>query len=267
MSDYAGAACAVDASRRYGGIVRLYGAAGLARLRAAQVAVAGLGGVGSWVVEALARSGVGHLRLIDLDHVAESNINRQIHALEMTLGQSKVEAMAARVAQIDPGTRVTCIDDFLTEENLASVLAPPLDYVVDAIDDVRAKAATLAWCQRNGVALITIGGAGGKTDPAQVRLVDLGRTTEDPLLAKMRARLRSHYGYAKGAGRKFHVDAVFSPEIQRSPEGGAATTGLNCAGFGSSMVVTASYGLVAAGRVSDRLARGEGVGGASAGQE
>ncbi|MCB1961510.1 MAG: tRNA threonylcarbamoyladenosine dehydratase, partial [Rhodocyclaceae bacterium] len=237
---------------RYGGIARLYGAAGLARLRAARVAVAGLGGVGSWAVEALARSGVGHLRLIDLDHVAESNINRQIHALEDTLGQAKVVAMAERIARIDPGVEVACIDDFVTADNVAELLAPPLDYVIDAIDDVRAKAALLVWCQRQGIALVTVGGAGGKTDPARVQLADLGRTTEDPLLAKLRARLRSDYGYPRGAKRKFHVDAVFSPEIQRGEGGG----GLNCAGFGSSMAVTASYGLVAAGRVIDRIARG-----------
>ncbi|QID19022.1 tRNA threonylcarbamoyladenosine dehydratase [Nitrogeniibacter mangrovi] len=250
---------AVDEARRYGGIVRLYGAEGLARLRAARVAVAGIGGVGSWVVEALARSGVGSLRLIDLDHVAESNMNRQIHALEATLGQAKVLAMAERIAGIDPRTVVETVDDFVTEDNVAQVLAAPLDYVVDAIDDVRGKAAMVAWCRRQGVPVITLGAAGGQVDPTRIEIADLARTTQDPLLAKLRARLRRDYGFPRGAGKRFRVDAVYSTEPLHYPEAACETDagpqGLSCAGFGSSMAVTASFGLAAAARVLEALAR------------
>jgi tRNA A37 threonylcarbamoyladenosine dehydratase len=251
---------AVDEARRYGGIVRLYGADGLARLRAARVAVAGIGGVGSWAVEALARSGVGALRLIDLDHVAESNMNRQIHALEDTLGQAKVSAMAERIARIDPRTRVECVDDFVSEDNVATVLAGPLDYVIDAVDDVRAKAAMVAWCRRQGVAVITLGAAGGQVDPTRIAVDDLARTTQDPLLAKLRARLRRDHDFPRGVGKRFRVDAVYSTEPLQYPDAACAADagpqGLSCAGFGSSMAVTATFGLTAAARVIGALAKG-----------
>jgi tRNA A37 threonylcarbamoyladenosine dehydratase len=259
MSDRDGT---VDEGRRYGGIQRLYGADGLARLRAARVAVAGIGGVGSWVVEALARSGVGHLRLIDLDHVAESNMNRQIHALESSLGKAKVVAMAERVADIDPRTTVECVDDFVTEDNLATVLDTGLDYVVDAVDDVRAKAAMVAWCREQGVAVITLGAAGGQVDPTRITVDDLARTTQDPLLAKLRSRLRRDYGFPRGQGKRFRVDAVYSTEPLQYPEAACEADvgpqGLSCAGFGSSMAVTATFGLVAASRVIAAVAAGKG---------
>ena len=243
--------------RRYGGVARLYGPAALARLRHARVAVAGIGGVGSWAVEALARSGVGALRLIDLDHVAESNINRQIHALDSSLGQAKVVAMAERIAQIDTRIEVSCVDDFVTEDNVGALLAGPLDFVIDAIDDVRAKAALVAWCRRAGIGLVTVGAAGGQTDPTRIAVADLARTTQDPLLARLRARLRRNYGFPKTAGRRFCVDAVYSTEPLRYPDAACAPVrgpqGLNCSGFGSSVAVTASFGLAAAGRAIDRL--------------
>lgn len=255
------ATAAGEGERRYGGVARLYGEAALARLRCARVAVAGIGGVGSWAVEALARSGVGGLRLIDLDHVAESNINRQIHALESSLGQAKVVAMAERIAQIDARIEVRCVDDFVTEGNVATLFDGPLDFVIDAIDDVRAKAALVAWCRRAGIGLVTVGAAGGQTDPTRIAVADLARTTQDPLLARLRARLRRDYGFPRAAGRRFRVDAVYSTEPLRYPD--AACTplrrpqGLNCAGFGSSVAVTASFGLAAAARAIDRLCADE----------
>ncbi len=243
----------VDENRRYGGIVRLYGADALARLRAARVAVAGIGGVGSWVVEALARSGVGTLRLIDLDHVAESNMNRQIHALDSTLGKAKVTAMAERIADIDPRTTVECIDDFVTEDNVAELLDARFDVVVDAIDNLYVKAAMVLWCKRNAVPLITLGAAGGQMDPTRIEVADLSRTVQDPMLARLRKRLRRHHGFPRRAGKPFGVEAVYSTEPLQYPDTACdnetGPQGLSCAGFGSSMAVTASFGLIAASRV------------------
>jgi tRNA A37 threonylcarbamoyladenosine dehydratase len=255
----------VDPERRFGGLARLYGAQGLARLQAAHVCVVGIGGVGSWAVEALARSGVGRLTLVDLDHVAESNMNRQIHALEGTLGQAKVLAMAERVVAINPLARVAAVDAFAEPDNLAAIIPADADAVIDAIDSVRAKAALIAFCLARGVQVVTAGAAGGQTDPTRIAVADLARTVQDPLLAKVRSRLRREYGFSRDAKRSFGVEAVYSTEPLSYPEAAcdapvAGPAGLGCAGFGSSMVVTASFGLVAAGRVIDAVAR-------SAGQE
>lgn len=256
----------IDFDRRFGGIARLYGEAALARFRDAHVCVIGVGGVGSWIVEALARSAIGRITMIDLDNVAESNINRQIHALTDTLGKAKVTALAERVAQINPYCRVTEVEDFIAEDNLAQMITPGrFDYVIDAIDNVRAKTALIAYCRTNKMRLITIGGAGGQTDPTKIEIRDLCRTEQEPLLAKVRKRLRSQYGFPRGTKNKFGIDAVFSTEPLRFPENAgicgvadsddnAGVTGLNCAGFGSSMVVTASFGLTAAAQVLRKLA-------------
>jgi tRNA A37 threonylcarbamoyladenosine dehydratase len=263
----------IDFERRFGGIARLYGAAALARFRSAHVCVVGVGGVGSWAVEALARSAIGHLTLIDLDNVAESNVNRQIQALSDTLGQAKIGALAERIAQINPTCRVTQIEDFITPENLEQMIGGHgYDYVIDAIDSVKAKAALIAYCRANKIALITIGSAGGQIDPTRIDVRDLSKTEQEPLLAKVRKRLRSHYGFPRGIKNKFDVDAVFSMEPLRFPEGDATcsvdgderggerggqrggVTGLNCAGFGSSMVVTASFGMIAAAHLLRKLA-------------
>lgn len=256
----------IDFDRRFGGIARLYGDAALARFRDAHVCVIGVGGVGSWIVEALARSAIGRITMIDLDNVAESNINRQIHALTDTLGKAKVTALAERVAQINPYCRVTEVEDFIAEDNLAQMITPGrFDYVIDAIDNVRAKTALIAYCRTNKMRLITIGGAGGQTDPTKIEIRDLCRTEQEPLLAKVRKRLRAQYGFPRGTKNKFGIDAVFSTEPLRFPESagvcgmengddGAGVTGLNCAGFGSSMVVTASFGLTAAAQVLRKLA-------------
>lgn len=258
----------VDFERRFGGIARLYGEPALARFRSAHVCVVGTGGVGSWIVEALARSAIGQLTLIDLDNVAESNINRQIQALSGTVGQAKIAALAERIAQINPFCVVNQIEDFVTPDNLEQMLgAGRYDFVVDAIDDVKAKAAMIAWCRQHQMPMILIGSAGGQTDPTQIAVRDLARTEQEPLLKKVRKVLRSQYGYPRGEKTKFHVDAVFSMEPLKFPETGevcavdgdapaGGVTGLNCAGFGSAMVVTASFGMVAASRVLRHLADG-----------
>jgi len=255
----------IDFERRFGGIARLYGDAALTRFRAAQVCVIGVGGVGSWIVEALARSAIGNITMIDLDNLAESNINRQIHALTDTLGKAKVTALAERIAQINPFCRVTEIEDFITPDNLDEMIGPGnYDYIIDAIDNVRAKTALIVYCRQHGIKLVTIGGAGGQIDPTKIEVRDLCRTEQEPLLAKVRKRLRAEHGFPRGTKNKFGVDAVFSTEPLRVPETGAACeldeevspgiTGLNCAGYGSAMVVTAAFGLVAAGLVLRRLA-------------
>jgi tRNA A37 threonylcarbamoyladenosine dehydratase len=254
----------IDFDRRFGGIARLYGAAALARFRSANVCVIGVGGVGSWVAEALARSAIGNITMIDLDNVAESNVNRQIHALTDTIGKAKVTALAERIAQINPFCRVTEIEDFVSADNLDEMIGSRgYDYVIDAIDNVRAKTALIAYCRARQIKLITIGGAGGQIDPTKIEIRDLSRTEQEPLLAKVRKRLRAEHGFPRGTKNKFGIDAVFSTEPLRFPEAAeacavdgenAGITGLNCAGFGSSMVVTASFGLVAAAQVLRKLA-------------
>jgi tRNA threonylcarbamoyladenosine dehydratase len=241
----------MDQARRFGGIERLYGAGSLAQLTAAHVCVIGIGGVGAWAVEALARSGVGRLTLIDLDHVAESNINRQVQALESTIGQAKVAAMRARVLQINPACVVENIEEFITPENVATLL-PACAVVIDCIDQMKAKAALIVHCRRNKIPLVTTGGAGGRTDPTRIRIDDLSRTTQDALASKLRAHLRKDYGFPREPKKKFGVPCVFSDEPIRRPESAACAIdaaslhGLNCAGYGSSVAVTAGFGFTAA---------------------
>lgn len=246
----------VDRERRFGGIARLYGSEALPRLERARVCVVGVGGVGSWAAEALVRSGVGHLTLIDLDHVAESNINRQSHALDATLGQAKVIAMTDRLHAINPLVKIAVVEDFVGEDN-ATTLLRDVDVVIDAIDNVRAKVAIVLACRRGRIPLIVAGGAGGKTDPARIRVDDLSRTEQDPLLAKVRKRLRSEHGFPRNPKRPFGIEAVYSNEALRL-DGAACDLphgpqGLACAGYGSSMMMTASVGLFAAARALERL--------------
>ncbi len=237
-----------DLERRFGGIARLYGGAALEKLAHAHVGVIGIGGVGAWAAEGLARSGVGALTLIDLDHVAESNFNRQIHACDATLGQAKVLAMAERIATFHPTCRVHCVEDFIEPENFAQHL-PGLDIVIDAIDSTRTKAALIAYCKAQQQTILTLGGAGGQMDPTQIRVGDLARTLQDPLLSKVRSRLRKEYGFSRVPGKKFGVPAIFSLEQQRPSQAScaphAAPQGLSCAGYGSGVAVTASFGLAA----------------------
>lgn len=248
----------IDIERRFGGLARLYGVPGAAAIRAAHVAVVGVGGVGSWAAEALARSGVGRLTLIDLDHVAESNVNRQIHALTDTLGQAKVQAMAERIAQIHPACRVDCVEDFVQPDNWPALLPAPVDAVIDACDQVRAKTALAAWALRaRRPWFITVGAAGGKRLAHQVDVDDLAHTTHDPLLAQLRYRLRREHG-APRDGARIGVVCVFSRESVARPhascEVAAGDGTLNCHGYGSTVAVTAGFGMCAAGWVLEKLA-------------
>ncbi|MDP1692678.1 MAG: tRNA threonylcarbamoyladenosine dehydratase [Burkholderiaceae bacterium] len=250
---------APDLERRFGGLRRLYGHPAYARLRAARVAVVGLGGVGSWAVEALARSGVAELTLIDFDHIAESNINRQVQALGATLGQAKAQALAARVADIHPGCIVHVVEEFATADNWPALLPHPVDAVIDACDQMRAKQALAAWAigQQIGehLAFVCVGAAGGKQLAHQVEVDDLAAATHDPLLAALRQRLRQEEGAARRGN--IGVRCVFSSESVRrpiGPEGECEIQGkLNCHGYGSSVTVTASFGFAAAGDAIQQL--------------
>jgi tRNA A37 threonylcarbamoyladenosine dehydratase len=256
------AACALPAddaaSRRFGGVARSYGAAGAARIAAAHVVVVGVGGVGSWVAEALARCGVGRLTLVDLDHVAESNVNRQVHALGSTLGASKVDTMARRIADISPATAVAAVDDFVTADNVASIVPAAVDVVVDAIDGPRAKAALIAHCVARGVPIVVCGAAGGRLDPLALRRSDVADARGDALLASVRARLRRDHAFPRERGVRFGVDAIWSP----APAGGArpeapgeAGMPLACAGYGSVVMVTAAMGFAAAADAVEAVLR------------
>ncbi|MET0855930.1 MAG: tRNA cyclic N6-threonylcarbamoyladenosine(37) synthase TcdA [Telluria sp.] len=262
---FTGEAEEIDFARRFGGIARLYGDAALERFRATHVCVIGVGGVGSWIVEALARSAIGQLTLIDLDNVAESNINRQIQALSGTIGQAKVGALAERIAQINPFCRVNLIEDFIDPGNLDQMIGGHgYDFVIDAIDHVRSKAALIAYCRDHAIPMITIGSAGGQVDPSRIEIRDLSKTEQEPMLKIVRKKLRNEYGFPRSIKTKFNVDAVFSMEPLTFPaaeadsceieEGTAGVSGLNCAGFGSSMVVTATFGMLAAGHLLRKLA-------------
>ncbi|PKO49382.1 MAG: tRNA cyclic N6-threonylcarbamoyladenosine(37) synthase TcdA [Betaproteobacteria bacterium HGW-Betaproteobacteria-4] len=242
----------VDLERRFGGVTRLYGTDGAERLRSANVCVVGIGGVGSWSVEALARTGVGQITVVDLDMVAESNTNRQIHALGDIYGKSKVDAISERILAINPDCKVSIIEDFVTPENVKSILDQNFSVVIDAIDQVRAKAAIASFCREINTPIIVAGAAGGKIDPTRISAADLSRTIQDPLLAKVRSILRREYGFPKDPKKKFNVSAIFSTEPVRYPDRTTtcdtekSSLGLNCTGFGSSVCVTSVFGMVAA---------------------
>lgn len=243
--------------RRFSGLSRLYGVAGAQRIAAAHVVVVGIGGVGSWAAEALARSAVGQLTLIDLDHIAESNINRQIHALEETVGQAKVFAMRERIVSINPDCQVNCIEDFVAPDNWPALLGSNVSAVIDACDQVKAKTAMAAWARSTQACFITVGAAGGKRHAHRVDIEDLAQVTHDPLLAQLRYRLRREHG-APREGRKIGVSCVFSREAVVPPDASCAVEGdgsLNCHGYGSVVSVTATFGQCAAGWVLDQMAR------------
>lgn len=246
----------MDFERRFGGIARLYGAVGAQRIWQAHVGVVGLGGVGSWAAEALARSGVRALTLIDLDHVAESNINRQVLAVDDTLGMAKVVAMRQRIAQINPLCEVDGVEEFVTPENCAALLPQSLDALIDACDQMPAKAAMAVWARQNGVPFLTVGAAGGKRLAHLADLADLASVTHDPLLANLRYRLRKQHGLPnKGA---MGVHCVFSREAVAQAAEACATDGsLNCAGYGSFAPVTATFGQCASGWILNQLAARE----------
>ncbi len=244
----------VDRARRFGGVARLYGAAAAHRLAHAHAVVVGVGGVGSWAAEALARSGIGALTLIDLDHVAESNINRQIQALDSTLGMAKVQALAQRIADIAPDCRVRGIEEFVDPDNADMLLPDDAGVILDCCDQVRAKAALAALAWRRGIDAVAVGAAGGKRAAQRVEVLDLADVRDDPLLAKLRYRLRRVHGAARSG--PIGLRCVCSREtVRRSAEAACdvAPQGLNCAGYGSSVMVTATFGMVAAGVAVDAL--------------
>ena len=263
--------CEIDTERRFGGLARLYGPDAPARLREAHVAVAGLGGVGSWAAEALARCGVGALTLIDLDHIAESNINRQVHALTPTLGQSKVDAMAERIMAINPDCVLTRVDDFVEPGNVGEVLPGYYTALADCTDQAAAKIAMVLHARQRGIPLLLCGGAGGKTDPLALRAGDLSQAQNDALLAKLRNILRRQHGFPKASDARgkplkrvprmgvralwFDQPAILPAAWARAAEAGddlgaaaqaAAPQGLSCAGYGSVVMVTAAMGMAVA---------------------
>ncbi|WP_341503215.1 tRNA cyclic N6-threonylcarbamoyladenosine(37) synthase TcdA [Gallaecimonas sp. GXIMD4217] len=252
-----------DFETRFGGIIRLYGPQAAQTLKDSHVAVAGIGGVGTWVAEALARSGVGRITLIDMDDVCVTNANRQIHALTSTIGRPKVEAMAERVRDINPDCQVVEVDDFVTPDNVAELFTKDMDMVVDATDSIAAKAAMIAHCKRHKIRIITIGGAGGQIDPTRIQVRDLTKTIQDPLARKLKERLRRDHGFSKNPARKFGVDCVFSDEQLRYPQADGSVCAakhaegsmkMDCSsGFGASTVVTATFGFVAVARVIKKL--------------
>ncbi|MBS7459527.1 tRNA cyclic N6-threonylcarbamoyladenosine(37) synthase TcdA [Pseudomonas syringae] len=252
---------------RFAGIARLYGIEGLARLRAAHVAVVGIGGVGSWAAEAMARSGMGEISLFDMDDVCVSNSNRQLHALSTTVGQSKVEVMAERIRAINPDCIVHAVADFVTRDTMAECITPDMDFVIDCIDSVNAKAALISWCKRRKIQMVTTGGAGGQIDPTLIQIADLNRTFNDPLASKVRSTLRRDYGFSRTPNRHYSVPCVFSTEQLRYPKPDGSIclekkfvgegVKLDCAGgFGAVMMVTATFGMVAATRAVDKLVAG-----------
>lgn len=273
-----------DFERRFGGLARLYGTAGAQRICQAHIVVVGLGGVGSWAAEAAARSGVARLTLVDLDHIAESNINRQVHAVGDTIGMAKVQAMRQRIANINPDCRVDCIDDFVAADNWPRVLGFESDFdwktvaVVDACDQVKAKTAMVAWAIKSKATFISVGAAGGKRMAHKVDIDDLSLVTHDPLLAQMRNRLRKEHG-AERDKKNIGVACVFSREAVMQPGAAAALAHneatvarqqgdalpdvlldprsdatLNCHGYGSVVTVTSTFGMCAAGWVLGQIA-------------
>jgi tRNA A37 threonylcarbamoyladenosine dehydratase len=245
-----------DAARRFSGLDRLFGMATAARIRQSHVAIIGIGGVGSWAAEALARSGVAALTLVDLDHVAESNINRQVHALDSTIGQAKVQAMRERIASINPACVVQAVEEFAEPGNWPALLPVPVDAVIDACDQVRSKVAMADWARRNDSLFITVGAAGGKRMAHKVDIDDLSQASHDPLLARMRNLLRKQHG-APGGGRPMGLPCVFSREPVQGVDPSCAIESdgsLNCHGYGSMVSVTATFGQCAAGWVLNAMA-------------
>jgi tRNA threonylcarbamoyladenosine dehydratase len=260
MADSDAAACLplAQQDRRFGGLERLYGKDPAARIRASHVVVVGIGGVGSWAAEALARSGIGRLTLIDMDHVSESNVNRQIQALSSTLGMAKISAMQERIAQINLDCQVQGIDDFVTPDNWPQLLPAGADAVIDACDQVQAKLAMAQWARSTGAVFVSVGAAGGKKAAEKVAVGDLSAATHDPLLAQLRYRLRKFHG-APREGKRMGVTVVYSAEPVLGAQAGDGAQGdnsLNCHGYGSSVAVTASFGMCAAGWVMNTLSCG-----------
>lgn len=241
-----------EQQRRFTGTKKLYGDEAFGNFQQAHVMVIGVGGVGSWAVEGLARSGVGRLSLVDMDVIASSNINRQLPALTSTLGHDKIQVMAERCREINPQIQLNLIDDFLAKENIADILSTKPDVILDCIDDIPAKIALILHCRFHKIPLIVSGGAGGKIDPTQIRVTDLLRTTQDPMLAKIRYQLRQH-GICKNPKEKFGVTCIYSEEQAKLTAQSCASAGLHCGGYGSAVSVTSSFAMFAVAEVLKKL--------------
>lgn len=238
--------------RRFAGVAKIYGDDSFHHYENSHVMVIGIGGVGSWAVEALARTGIGELTLVDMDVVAASNINRQLPAMTATLGCEKIEIMAERCRSINPRIKINLIDDYLMPENVKEILSGNPDIILDCIDDVKAKFALMLHCRFNKIPLIVSGGAGGKLDPLKIRVADLSRTEQDPMLAKLRAQLRAK-GICKKPKEKFGIACVYSIDNPFSSADVCASAGLRCGGYGSAVVVTSSFAMVAVSEVLKKL--------------
>ena len=251
--------------KRFGGVARLYGKKALYHFQKSHVTIIGLGGVGTWTAESLARSGIGAFTLIDLDDICTTNINRQIHALTSTIGQSKIDAMRSRIIDINPEAEIQLIEDFAMPDNLEELIDARTDFVVDCTDAVKTKAALIAYCKRRKIKIITIGGAGGQTDPTQISVVDLSKTVQDPLASKVRQHLRQNYNFSKNTKRKFQIPCVFSTEqlVYPTADGDVChlkqdsdgQQSMDCqTGFGSITHVTGTFGFAATAYVLKKLA-------------
>lgn len=238
--------------RRFAGVAKIYGDEAFNYYEHSHIMVIGIGGVGSWAVEALARSGIGELTLVDMDVVAASNINRQLPAMTATLGQEKIAVMAERCYSINPRIKVNLVDDYLSSDNVKEILAMAPDLVLDCIDDVKAKLALMLHCRFNKIPLIVSGGAGGKLDPLKIRVADLSKTEQDPMLAKLRTQLRSK-GICKKPKEKFGIICIYSIDNPFSSSEVCASAGLRCGGYGSAVVVTSSFAMVAVAEVLRKL--------------
>ena len=245
----------IDFNRRFGGVERLYGKDAVTLFKKAHICVIGIGGVGSWAAEALARSAVGHLTLIDLDHIAESNINRQIHALSHTLGKSKVLAMKERILEINPMCQVDTVDDFISNENLNALIKQHFNVVIDAIDQASIKTSLALHALNEKIPLVMTGGAGGRIDPSFIKIADLSLTHGDRLTAKIRHDVKKALQLKES--QKVGIDVVFTDEIMIKPEDACeadeALTGLHCGGYGSSVMITATFGFMAASLALKKL--------------
>ena len=255
---------------RFSGLSRIYGLDALEHLQQASFCIVGVGGVGSWAAEAAARSGIGSITLIDHDDIELSNTNRQVHTLQNTIGQSKVEALAERILQINPECNCTAIDDLVTRANLEQFNFTQFDYVIDAIDHAQHKLSLVHYLRRNKIKLVSIGGAGGRTDPSKIEIADLTRTFNDPLLAKVRANLRHQLNYTRNSRRRFGIDCVFSTQqpvypdangqISYAKPGSENQTTLDCAtGLGSFVGVTASFGFTAIAHAIGKYLKSRGL--------
>jgi tRNA A37 threonylcarbamoyladenosine dehydratase len=253
-----------DHDARFGGVGRLFGTEELNRLKRAHVCVVGIGGVGSWAVEALVRSGIGALTLVDLDDICVSNVNRQVHALDGAIGQPKVEAMARRILAINPGCNVHSLHAFFTETNANEILRTSFNYVLDAIDNPAKKCLLIAKCRERHLPAFVVGGAGGRRDPLALKISDLARSSHDPLLAEVRSQLRSAFGFPRGEKQLFGIECVYSPEPVLFPQQDGTVCAqresgsnlrLDCdSGYGTACFVTGAFGFAAAGRIVEKIA-------------